>query len=1128
MKKIFLILIANVYLVSAQSISTFSPKINNIPSSPEAALFQRFGDIPVGYYNGTAKVSVPIYTIEEAGVQIPIELRYQSSGIKVDDEATWVGLGWDLFPGGAIIQEVKGIRDEYDAFYNPNPLEGYTTFKNRLNNAGPVGGYKNLRQSGHYNYNSTGCYTICENGQCVEPQVWVMDPSDADSGDIVSKLLLGHGQPDIYHYNFAGYSGKFYINWETHNVVLIDRKEDIHFVINNGNSIVATTLDGTVFNFNIIETSYYLGFYQNSEKSGKTFKLGNIQFNNGTVIDFTYTDAHTSRLAYKQNALLNTCDMTSAPNTPTPTLDIASQSDIKILTKITAPDLIIDFNLEDREDINLYNTDNQKRLKSIDIKCASTLKKVKTFKFNYSYFPYNLIGNPGVSGSPILSPHLDVLGKRLKLDSVKEIGYNDNETEDNSKPPFRFDYNVNHIMPLKISFAKDFYGYYNGENNSGLMPDLDYFDYPYMDAFLTHTNFSPFTYNGYYKSRRFTNNQFMGTYMLNKITYPTGGYTKFEFEPNTFNNQFIPNSSQIDIANKHTILQNNGQGNPDVNYRKNFVLSKATTITFNNSIHDGSTGQYNLAPVYTHNDFSGSKIVLKKTKLLSNGQSSVTILKQWESDLVLNVDFENNHGKVWYDEIRIAYDSDPSVYYTVETINTLNYSPSDTYHIAGLKSDFHFYDDTGVDTSQSYGCGMRIKAIKSYTELGVLAKNKTLKYYNGKLLNHFDPLRRLQTWCFFCTPPGLPGSCHCSALIEGIPTTEISISSDFMNQRGIVGYDKVEEIEVGDNSQTLGKIAFTFLNLENLSSNGFDDVEDLRRGLPLEEFIYEKSGNLLLKTTYAYTNLNNAINCFYSLRIETHFKGNINPKENASISRWKHSYYASPILSEWNMLTGKTTTEYFNSGQLVNSESYTYNSQGKIKTITKVNSNNESLITKYYYPIDQLINSNIDNLMINLHYTGTPVITENYNGVQLLSTQKTIFESTPGGIQPKYIYSSKGNNGLERKVTFDQYDDRGNLLQYTVENGAPTAFKWDSTKTRIIHIAENATYQQLSSGPISNLTNSFVTTYTHKPLIGVSSVTDSKGDTKFYDYDSFGRLISVRDRNGSLLMENEYNFTPQN
>jgi hypothetical protein len=80
----------NVYHAYAQS----KPPAVNFPTSPEAALMRRFGDIPVSNYTGVADISIPLYNLKIDNNEIPIVLRYHSSGIKVEDQATWVGLGF--------------------------------------------------------------------------------------------------------------------------------------------------------------------------------------------------------------------------------------------------------------------------------------------------------------------------------------------------------------------------------------------------------------------------------------------------------------------------------------------------------------------------------------------------------------------------------------------------------------------------------------------------------------------------------------------------------------------------------------------------------------------------------------------------------------------------------------------------------------------------------------------------------------------------------------------------------------------------------------------------------------------------------------------------------------------------
>ncbi|TKG83462.1 hypothetical protein EYV94_28985, partial [Puteibacter caeruleilacunae] len=73
-----------------------------IPPLPEAASMIKYGDIPISHYTGTANINIPLFTIEEGGYTLPISLSYHSRGIKVEEIASRVGLGWTLNYGGAI------------------------------------------------------------------------------------------------------------------------------------------------------------------------------------------------------------------------------------------------------------------------------------------------------------------------------------------------------------------------------------------------------------------------------------------------------------------------------------------------------------------------------------------------------------------------------------------------------------------------------------------------------------------------------------------------------------------------------------------------------------------------------------------------------------------------------------------------------------------------------------------------------------------------------------------------------------------------------------------------------------------------------------------------------------------
>jgi hypothetical protein len=197
--------------------------------------------------------------------------------------------------------------------------------------------------------------------------------------------------------------------------------------------------------------------------------------------------------------------------------------------------------------------------------------------------------------------------------------------------------------------------------------------------------------------------------------------------------------------------------------------------------------------------------------------------------------------------------------------------------------------------------------------------------------------------------------------------------------------------------------------------------------------------------------------------------------------------------------------------------------------------------------------------MTNANMIGLILKTENFLGAEKLDevlTQYAYDNSTSNLIEPKYQYAKKGtdvNAVLEKKITFDLYDDKGNLKQYTTELGQPVSIVWGYNKTQPIAKVKGLAYSSLPTTKLnaaisasdltgsnyveatllsnldelrddSALDNSFITTYTYKPLIGISTVKDPKGDRLTYTYDFFNRLELVKDLNGKIINQYEYHY----
>ena len=304
-------------------------------------------------------------------------------------------------------------------------------------------------------------------------------------------------------------------------------------------------------------------------------------------------------------------------------------------------------------------------------------------------------------------------------------------------------------------------------------------------------------------------------------------------------------------------------------------------------------------------------------------------------------------------------------------------------------------------------------------------------------------------------------------------------------------------------------------------------------------------------TTYSYVTSLGGVDCV---------DGNPKTIPQYGVQRYK-------LRSYWTRLDKTTITETYDDETLT-SEVLSHYDNPTHKQITSqsvVNSLGDLITTKFYYPQDYANDAPYSSL-IGEHRIAEVVKTEQYQTLNgqpetKLSTQRTEYSAQTGTgfVVPTGIYTAKENASEEKRVSINRYDDAGHVLEISVENGMRISYIWGYDNTRILAKIENVPYESinpihiqtikeasnldndhcLESGDCSEknlratlnelrvlLPNAFVTSYTYDPMVGVTSITNPRGQIQYFIYDDFNRLKEVKDADGYILSENEYYYRP--
>ena len=445
-----------------------------IPPSPTAAALGQYGQVPVGMFTGTPQVSIPLYTLKSKYLSVPLSLSYSSNGVKVDQVASWVGLGWSLNAGGVITRTVRGQEDENFSYPVPENMDEY-------------------------------CYETWE----FLNFVW---------DDLMDT------EPDMFSFNFNGYSGKFVIyddqdgNYSVATIPYQNLK--IHIGITDGgiDTILVTTPNGIKYCFggDYIETAkVFNNGYECSRSFSKekntAWYLYKIEHPQGDIIEFEYESnifTYRSGISETIRKLVNLSSGCGTGDECSPGQEAPSQC-IQILRSKTwhlsnITTLYGKYAIFEASDNRLDLSDFKLDAFVINNPDSNLFKR---FELDYHFTTHNNFTNSIHTADQTLK-------QRMFLTSLSIEDPNQSEVEQ-----YAFDYIDYEALAPRLSFAQDHWGYFNGANNNVFLPDPGegwsfYFNETYAD--------------------REANGLFSDKGLLEKVTYPTGGYTLLEYEPHSY------------------------------------------------------------------------------------------------------------------------------------------------------------------------------------------------------------------------------------------------------------------------------------------------------------------------------------------------------------------------------------------------------------------------------------------------------------------------------------------------------------------------------------------------------------------------------------------------------------------
>jgi hypothetical protein len=971
-----ILLLLFVVFLSLSSFGQDMPKV--IPPSPTAMQFQRFGDYPVNHFNGLPQIDIPLYTIKTGDVELPISISYHASGSRPNEPRGLLGQGWVLNYGGQISREIRDKPDELYPFQIPSVAAASIPYWDQ--------GY---RQTEFY---------------------------------LAAKYKdMEH---DVYSYSCNGLSGKF-IN--TDNGPLLFPYKNIQI----GGTLI-TDENGIRYNFGGSGAEEY-GEYFDPRLNGAlttpatTWHLSAISSgtnpNDGISIQYQPHQTYNEFIDSKQWIFDDAWEL----------------DDMCINTEpfcgcVTARDALIYSNA---------NWGLRPEQSSIQIKYNAIAPSRIDFNGGYILFQYNpttkvldkltvfsLKGEIVKSVSFVVSPFPSAAGvstySRFKLSS---LSINDNLNNKVNTYTFNY-YNENSIdaVPWDYSDYNDYWGFFNNSGGNG---------FPHYTSFLSKdaTIFN----RTIGTSIKTANEETTKAYTLNKIGFPTGGYTLFEYELNKTEN--------------------------------------ASLFNFASTLGGGLR-------VKSIRNYIGDEMKSEKTFTYQRGNMPITPHPSYYMNSKYGYLYRGgNAGPMWFR--RNFYSKDPQI----------NFSP--------FGSSVVYPQVTETETSDNSEANRIIRYQYDYEQA---IEQNPLDYPNssgyGVSLPH--PLKYYST----NAKPWAYGNLLSKTVIG--PNSSVTES-----------YEYEEVIRGSERDFILETFAFPEAPISTYE----------------QCFVPGMGNSTLFFNTFYYNNWD----CYYNFADRTYISG---------CKRLKTKGTSYSNTSPYAVIGGSTDYYYDNPNYDLPTHSITSNSKGEeIKKVFK---------RPYDFMSTNPALPNVYNQMIDRNIL-TPVVEQHtYKGTTLLESIRTNYDGwyidTWGSMEqlailsPRKIETRRGVGAWEPRIIYDALDSKGNVTTVHKDGNLKHTYIWGYGKEYPVAEVVNADYSTASSyinqGLLDNLattdaamrtelnkirtglatSKSLVSTFTFKPLVGMTSQTDPSGRVNYFEYDAASRLLHIKDQYGNILKKYSYNY----